>query len=403
MIAAMFEAITVPSRRSLYVVLLIVALFAVATVRPARIILSPADAPTSDFDYFHAGARAALEGQLDRAYDEPWFRAYQRQLYGRDLHGPWSYPPPFGLVVAPFGLVDRGWALLLFMQLTLLTYVLTLRRLAGDWLPLLLLLMLVPVMGVILFGQNGLLTGTLAGLTCVGLVDRRRWAGIPLGLMIIKPHLALGLGLYVLAVRDWRTFWTAGATAAAAGLAATLAFGSTVWPAFQAAAAFAGTQLPTGYFPLFRMISAYAMVRSLGAPHMLALAVQLVSALTAITLILVAQQRLPARLAIGIAALATLMISPYAFDYDLMIAGAGLALLLPTVVAQGRPTERSAIYLLFIASATYGLVRKLQHPTEPPVSMAAVGLWAVIALAWYVVSRHPPGSGRKTSPSACDQ
>jgi hypothetical protein len=403
MISAMFEAITVPARRSLYVVLLVLVLVSVATVRPARIILSPADAPTSDFDYFHAGARAALEGQLDRAYDEPWFRAYQQQLYARDLHGPWSYPPPFGLVVAPFGLVDRGWALLLFMQLTLFAYLLTLRRLAGDWLSLLLLLMLVPMMGVILFGQNGLLTGTLAGLSCLGLADRRRWAGIPLGLMIIKPHLALGLGLYVLASRDWRTFWTAGATAAAAALAATLAFSASVWPAFLAAAAFAGEQLPTGYFPLFRMISAYAAARSMGTPHALALAVQLASALAAIALILVAQRQLPRRMAIGIAALATLMISPYAFDYDLMIAGVGMALLLPTLVALGRPAERSALYMLFIASATYGLVLEFQHPTAPRVSLAAIGMWLVIALVWRIVGRHPLGSGRAMAGSAGDQ
>lgn len=391
MVAAIIEAVQVPARRRLYVALFVLLLLGAAVARPVRIMSSPSDAPISDFDFFHAGARAALDGNMVQAYDENWFRAHQQRIYNRDLRGPWSYPPPFGLMVSPLGMVDRGLALLIFMQATLIAYLLTLRRLAGDWLPTALLLMSGPIVAVILFGQNGLLTGTLGGLACLGLAGRRRWAGIPLGLLIIKPHLALGFAVYVIASRDWRSFWTAGATAAAAAGLATLVFGLAVWPAFLAAASFASAKLPTGYFPLYRMVSTYAAARTLGAAHDGALVAQAVSAMLAVAAIILAQRRLPAAQAIGVTAFATLMISPYAFDYDLMIAGAGLALLLPDLARLGRPTERSALYTVFIATVCYGLARQMLHPTSQSLSLAAIGMWTCLLLIWRMLDRgrHP--------------
>lgn len=387
MLAAIIEAADAPARRRLYLLLFAAVLVAATLLRPVRIELGPPGAPFSDFDYFHAAGVAVLEGDFVRAYDEGWFRSHQARLYGQDLRGPWSYPPPFGLVVAPFGLFSRGWAMLLFMLPGLLAYLWTVRRLAGARPATALLLLLGPCLGVTLFGQNGFLTGTLGGLTALGLAERRRWAGVPLGLMVIKPHLALGFGLYALVRRDWPTLAIAAGTAAAAAGLATLAFGAAVWPAFAAAVRFAGDGLAAGYFPLASMVSAYAAAATLGLPAAAAMAVQAASAGLAAALIIVAALRLPVRQAVGLTAFATVLISPYAFAYDLLTAGAGLALLLPDVVRLGRPWERSALYALFVASACFSLVQDFRAVAEPLPALPAFGLWACVALLWRMLAR----------------
>jgi len=375
-----------PAARPLLTWFLLALLLAWLMVRPVAMLTRPASALYSDFDFFYAGAKATLAGDASSAYNETWFRNFQKRNYGIDLQGPWTYPPPFNLVVAPFGLVNRGWAFLLFMQGSLLAYLLALRRIAGPWLTPVLALLLPMIMMVIFFGQNGLLTGALVGFTCVGLSERKRWAGVPLGLMVIKPHLAIGFAIYVVASRDWRTFLTAGAVVGLAAAVTTLILGTSVWPAFLSATGFAGQKLSSGYFPFYRMVSAYAAARIVSIPPGLAAIAQLVSATLAIGLIIVAQRRLPVRQALGITTIASLLISPYAFDYDLPMVGIGLALLTPDLSRMGRPIELAGLYALFLGAAVYGLLAWTYKP-QPLMSFAFFELAAVLAITWIILGR----------------
>ncbi|MBC7520401.1 MAG: DUF2029 domain-containing protein [Sandarakinorhabdus sp.] len=393
MIAAIIEARPPAARRRLWIAVITAMLMLMPVARAISIILPREGGSVSDFDVFHMAAQAILAGNLARAYDFAWFNDFQRQLFGHDFDIPWSYPPPFALVVAPLGLMARGWAYLLFMQVTLLAYLVTLQRLAGDRLQAALLLLFVPIIAVVIWGQNGLLTGTLAGLTCLGLANQRRWAGVPLGLMIIKPHLALGFAVYVVARRDWRTFWTAGAVAVGMAMLSALVFGVAAWQAFFTAAAFASAKLSTGFFPFYRMVSSYAAVRSLGAPASAAMLAQAVTAIVAIAAIIAAGRRLPVRQSVGITAIASMMISPYAFDYDLLGMGAGIALLLPDLVRLGRPWERSLAYAGMMFAGSYGLVVRsiIGVPAVPveqlPPGLGVIGVVACLGLSWRMLGR----------------
>ena len=229
---------------------LVALLLLVPFIRPAAILLADGPGPLSDFDLFHASAHAIIAGDAARLYDEAWYGALQRRLFGFELGGIWTYPPPYDALIAPLGLLPRPAAMLMFTMGTLVAYLLVLRRLAGAWLGLALLLLTPLLMSVVILGQNGLLTGALTGLAAIGLVERRRWAGVPLGLMVIKPHLAAGLALNVLVARDWRTVLTAALTVALALAAATLALGAAVWPAFLAGVAHTSERLAGDGFPL---------------------------------------------------------------------------------------------------------------------------------------------------------
>ena len=81
-------------------------------------------------------------------------------------------------------------------------------------------------------GQNGFITGAFIGLTCLYLRRGSALAGVPLGFMAIKPHLAVAFVIYAIATRRWKMAIIAGGTAAATTIAATLILGMHVWDAF---------------------------------------------------------------------------------------------------------------------------------------------------------------------------
>ena len=53
----------------------------------------------------------------------------------------------------------------------------------------------------------------------------------------------------------------------------------------------------------------------------------------------------------------SVMISPYAYDYDLPMVGIGLALLLPDLALLASARERSVIYGLILLAGAYGMLQ----------------------------------------------
>ena len=80
-------------------------------------------------------------------------------------------------------------------------------------------------------------SAALIGWFLVAYRDGRDRAGIPLGLMVIKPHLAAGIGVLTLISRRWRVALLAAAIIAASSLLATFAFGPDIWTSFRAGVA----------------------------------------------------------------------------------------------------------------------------------------------------------------------
>ncbi len=282
-----------------------------------------------DFDIFHLVGRLYWQGDLAEAYRLQALVEHQRELLGGVSFMPWTYPPPFDLVVAALALLPAWLAYLLFTLGTLGAYLAVLRALAREHLAAVVVCVL-PVLFVTSFGgQNGFLTGALLGAFALLSLRGSRLAGVPLGLMILKPHLALGVGLYLLASRRWAELGVAAATAAAAALLATLLLGLDAWGAFRHALGESRSYLAAGLYPLQRMTSAYAGLRSLGVPPGAALGAHLAVALGALgALGAIARREGHSMQALAAALVATLLVSPYGYDYDLPTLGVALALAL---------------------------------------------------------------------------
>ena len=302
-----------------------------------------------------------MRGEIEQAYHFVTMAQVQMAVSGSQSFMPWTYPPQFDLLVASLALLPLGVAYGLFTAGTLVTYLATLRRIAGESFAVVLIVLFPAIVIMIACGQNGFLTATLIGLTCLGLQRNRALAGLPLGLMIIKPHLAIASAIYTLVTRRWSTALVAIATVVTTSGLATILLGPEVWLAFLGGMREARIFLEHGYYPLFRMISPYAALHSFGFPARIAIAAQvLVAAFSLSVVCLAVYRRLELRQSLGLTAIASLLISPYAYDYDLPIYGVGFALLLPDLVRLGSEFERKVLYGLSFFTGIFGLAQNFQ-------------------------------------------
>jgi hypothetical protein len=388
------------AKRSIYfkVILAIIALVLIpAAAEFSGVKLRPGAHKLVDFDDFYIVGQLVWRGAIGQAYHFVTMLQLQKPFSDTDSFMPWTYPPQFDLLVAPLALMPIGLAYSVFTIGTLAAYLATLKRIvAENFVPVLILLAPVIVITV-RCGQNGFLTGTLIGLTCLGLLARRSLAGLPLGLMIIKPHLAVAFAVYTLVNRRWGTALVAAATVAATSALATVLLGPAVWVAFLDGVKEARIFLEHGLYPLFRMVSIYAVIRSLGFPALVASTAQILIAILALGMVVLASRQFSPRQALGVTAVATLLISPYAYDYDLLILGIGLGLLLPDLVSLGTDRERLALYVSSLFIGIFSIVQNVISSEAGPdklvgkdadlLSLGGLALIAIMVLTWRILLR----------------
>jgi hypothetical protein len=225
----------------------------------------------------------------------------------RDGLLPFVHPPPFLLLIAPFGLVGYGLAFALWVGVTGGLFWLAARRADAFAHP------AVVINGWL--GQTAFLTSALF-IGGFRLIERRPLlAGAVLGCLVVKPQLGVLLPVALVAGREWRAM--AGAALSSVGLAAAAlaAFG---WGAFAASWATMGhfaIELGRGAWAWNELASTYALARFLGAPGLVAAVVHWsVAGLAAATCWWAWQGG--ARHRVAMLAAATLLIPPYLFSYD---------------------------------------------------------------------------------------
>ncbi|MFN3819348.1 glycosyltransferase family 87 protein [Blastomonas sp.] len=357
----------------------------------------------TDYDAFHIAGLLALDGRADEAYRIETMITAQREFSGTRWFMPWTYPPPFTLFVAALALLPIGLGFALFVSLSLALYLIVLRRIAGVYLPGVLIVMLPTLLLMMRTGQNGFLTGGLIGLFLLAFLQRQAGAGWPLGLMIIKPHLAVAVALMTVGERRWPVVLRAGAVVVIALLVPTLVFGPTIWEAFLDGVAQSASFLREGYYPLFRMTSLYAAAFTLGAGAQLAMGIQAAGALAAIAALVLLRRAAiaPHRMAAAVCC-ATVFISPYNYDYDLTIIGLAVAFVLRDVLQRSSKFEQAALVAAVWAGTGYGLFCSIVRDGDggpqmagaadlsgPELSLMGPILLLIIAAVVRILARAP--------------
>lgn len=354
----------------------------------------------TDFDAFHLAGRLALEGRVSEAYHAMSMFGAQIEMAGSAAFMPWTYPPPFTLAMQGLAGLPIGAAFLLFALGSFGFYVWVLRRIAGPWLPGVVMAVAPAILLNLRTGQNGFLIAGLIGAFLLAFRDNRRLAGLPLGLLIIKPHLAVAVGLIVLLHRRWSVAVIAGVVGLALLAVSTAVYGVGIWLDFRNAVGEASRFLAAGYYPLFRMNSVYAAAHSLGAGPAAAMTLQLVSAVVSLAILAVACIKGVAfnRLA-ALACAATVCVSPYGYDYDLTVLGVGIAFIFPEIMARGTGRQFLAWFALTWLACGYGLAwSTAMHDdgsgvtldaSHGGISLTAPVLWLLFALTYRILVRPP--------------
>lgn len=350
--------------------------------------LDPTGKPLgTDFVSYWTAARMVLTGAPAAAvYDQALHAALQTATFGgKDVgYAPFPYPPSFLLICLPLGSLPYLGALAAWMAGTGYAYWRVARAWLGQATGLALPVLAFPAVLINLgHGQNGFLTAALFGGGALLLGRRDVVAGLLLGSLAFKPHLGLLIPVALLASRNWRAF--AGAATSSlllTGLSAA-AFGLDAWRAYPAQVEMMRAIVEQGVLDPAKLQSAFGALRQLGAPLAPAYGLQALFALAAAAAVAMFAWRRPRSHALGpVLISATLLVSPYLLDYDLVLAAIPLAWLF----AQGRdggflPWEKAVLLAAFVLPLVARLVAMNAPVALSPLVLAAL-LTVVVRRGW---------------------
>jgi hypothetical protein len=332
-----------------------------------------------DFDPYWSAAQMATHGQARAAYDNAAIEAFERAH--TSLSGPgylaFYYPPPFLLLCLPLALLPYAVALLVFEALQAgLLWPLAKRILsqAGardwGWLP---VLAWPGFLMNIFSGQNGGFTASCFAGALVLLETRPIAAGACLGALVCKPQLALAVPVALIAARRWKVLFATGATAAALAAASLLSPGWPAWQGFLANSGAARGDLEHLAVKWPMMQSFYAGIRMQGGTLAAGYAGQAALAVTALALLAsVCWRRRGAGPEMAALAATALLVTPFLYDYDLVLLTAPLAWAAGTAARcgflWGEKALLVALYIMPFAARAAGLW--LGVPLAPPLVLA---------------------------------
>jgi hypothetical protein len=334
-----------------------------------------------DFLPSWSAAALALQGHAADAYNvhalsvmeiaaQPRFAAANGIL-------PWLYPPNALLLVSPLALFPYTFAAILWLGGAYLLFVRVIRTIVPDRQAMLPALFFPGAIFVLSVGQNGLLTAALAGFGLIWLRRRPVAAGVCLGLLCMKPHLALLFPLALFCSRSWRALAALLLTAASTLALAVLVFGTGTFTAFLHNAGIATYSLESAHATLARVPTIFAFATLLHAPAALAYAGQGACALFAAGAVGYAWGR-DCSYALRAATLicASLLVSPYLYDYDLAWYGVLIAWYCRHALAEGwQQGEREWLVVLWFAPLA-GMLIIACGPFQfmPLISLATLGM-----------------------------
>ncbi len=351
-----------------------------------------------DFINVWAGPQLAFGGRLATLFDFHGYHASIGELFGHKLpfHN-WGYPlfvlPVFWpLAQLPYFWALAAWTFGLFMIFAAVT--LSQVERSQHFYALVALILAPACLVNAVGGQNGFLSAALF-LGGILLLDRRPIvAGILFGLLTFKPQLGLVLPFALIALGAWRPIAAATVTAGVLLASSVALFGIEAWQRYIEVAGWYQTMLLQRFhdFYTIMMASVFAGARTFGLSYPVAMAIQIAVALPAIGAACWAVRRTddPCRRAFVLAS-ATVLVTPYAFNYDLTAITAALIWVL-TGRLPWRPSW-SPVYLLAWLAPSAMMLLNMRGFGAMPIALIALFVLSLIeAASMRTVAQAAPAS-----------
>jgi len=283
----------------------------------------------TDFSNVYAAGSLTWRGRAAEAYEPTLQHAAEKAIFGgREVpfYG-WHYPPFFFAVAFLVAAVPYGWGLAVWLVASFAAYLAMLRAILPRGETLLIAAAFPAVFINIGHGQNGFLTAALLG-GALHLLDRRPWlAGLLIGLLAYKPQFGALIPIALLAGQRWNTIGAAALTVAAMVALSFATLGGDVWHAFLESTKFTQTIVLEQGNPGWEKIqSIFSAARNFGANVPSAYAIQgALALLLAASIAWLWHSDAAFELKAAALALASLLATPYAFDYDLVVLAVAIA------------------------------------------------------------------------------
>jgi len=343
-----------------------------------------------DFVNLWSAGRLVIEGKTPLIYDVEAYQAWQRAALGSgiDNHN-YSYPPVSLLYAPLFGALPYLAALALWLLLSATLFAMAARPwLARLGMPSWIALVLPSTLLCLWAGHYGLIVGALWLFAWHWLEEKPLRAGAAIGLMLVKPHLAILLPVLLARRGAWRAFAAATATVVMLVTASIIAFGPGLWRTYVESTSrlqLALVEEPHTLFGLMMPTPAPALY-ALGLSQPMVWITQGLIVLAVVALLLWRQPADRYR-AGAAAAVATFLVLPYGFNYDLTVVGIAALMLLADASRSERRTDAAvagvalalppAMMFLgvvdfrpapFVLAALFWLLLRPQEPVESAAS-----------------------------------
>jgi alpha-1,2-mannosyltransferase len=335
-----------PSRRRLVAIGLVCGIFGLFSAAVCAVNFPRHPGVGQDWMVFYTAARAYLDGNLPLLYDADRLTAHMEVAFADWLaeplgFHPWVYPPPFLLLLIPFGTLSFGLSYPLFVLATFGCLLAAIWRLSGagyrPWLHTFSLLLAPATAYAIGTGQNTFLTAALliGGFGMLG--SHPVLAGMLLGSLIYKPQFCLLIPVALLAARQWRSLASTIVTGLLLTLASIAVAGIEPWRVWFEWISGAAPDYQK-WVMLCRALgeSIYTNLIVLGASHSAANAGQAVVAVVAIGCVWWCYRRpAPRDLRLVVLLSATVLAAPHILNYDAVLLVVATTLLVIRALDEG--------------------------------------------------------------------
>jgi hypothetical protein len=332
-----------------------------------------------DLINYWSGARFAASGRAAQAYDHDLFFRFEQAVIGPGANFKiYGYPPSLMLLTRPLAALPFLAALALWSASGVALSAALLARLVG-WRQALLASIGAPAAFLnLLSGQNGCFTAALLGGGLL-LLDRRPLvSGALLGLLSVKPQMALLLPIALIAGRRWKTLVAAAASAALLVDLSVVLYGIDPWLGFLDQMTYQRQLMELPHDDWFRrMPTVFAATRLAGASVAAAYAAQLVSAALAVGAVILAwRSHATTEIKAAVLVVAIFLATPYAWDYDMIV----LLFAAAWLARDGRrgallPVEKITAIVLLILPFPMVLLAILLH-----LQIGPLVLWLILPL-----------------------
>ncbi len=337
----------------------------------------------SDLTVFWSASNLALNGHASDAYIVSKLREFVLMFYPdvKETFG-WFYPPSFYLLILPLGLLPYVPAYFAFILPTLAFYTLVVLRIVKNtearW-------VLASFSGLwinLLRGQNGFLTAAIGGLALLRLEKHPLFSGVVLGLLSIKPHLALMFPVALIAIGAWRTLITAFFSALAILIAGMAILGVDTFPAWihslNVARQFTENNGPSYWI---HMPTIFAFCRLFGASIAVSYTAHILVAVGATSAVWwVWHYCREYTLRAATLTTSTLLVSPYILEYDLTWLALSVAWMSSFSLQHGwKMGEREVMILVWALPLLCSVVAK--------ATTIQLGPLGVLLLEWVILRR----------------